>query len=147
MLNYLPLQSPLPGAGPQLAPRLLVGFGDDRSRYESSQEVLRYVGIAPVKEKSDKKEWIHWRWSCPKFLRQIFVEWANQSRQFSFWVSAFYEQKRRVGKTNPKAIRALAFKWIRILFRCWKDRTSYDEARYLMALKKKGSPLVKNLAT
>ena len=49
----------LPGAGPHLAPRLLVAFGDDRSRYESSQEILRYVGIAPVKEKSGKKEWIH----------------------------------------------------------------------------------------
>ncbi len=137
----------LPGAGPHLAPRLLVAFGDDRSRYESSQEILRYVGIAPVKEKSGKKEWIHWRWSCPKFLRQTFVEWANQSRQFSFWASAFYEQQRRVGKRHPMAIRALAFKWIRILFRCWKDRTPYDEAKYLMALRKKGSPLVKNLAT
>ena len=44
------------------------------------------------------------------------------------------------------AIRALAFKWIRILFRCWQDRVPYDEAKYLMALKKKGSPLVKHLA-
>ena len=40
------------------------------------------------------------------------------------------------------AIRALAFKWIRILHRCWMDRKPYDEAKYLMALKAKGSPLV-----
>lgn len=136
----------LPGAGPHLAPRLLVAFGEDRSRYESAQEILRYAGIAPVKEKSGKKEWIHWRWSCPKFLRQTFVEWANQTRQSSFWASAFYDQQKRAGKTHQKAIRALAFKWIRILFRCWKDRTPYDEVKYLMALKKKGSSLVKNLA-
>ncbi len=44
------------------------------------------------------------------------------------------------------AIRALAFKWIRILWRCWQDRKPYDEARYLMALKNQGSPLVKELA-
>ena len=136
----------LPGAGPHLAPRLLVVFGEDRSRYESAQEILRYVGIAPVKEKSGKKEWIHWRWGCPKFLRQTFIEWANQSRQHSFWASAFYEQQKRMGKTHQTAIRTLAFKWIRILFRCWKDRTPYDEVKYLMALKRKGSPLVNNLA-
>jgi transposase len=63
----------LPGAGPQLAPRLLVAFGEDRSRYDSAQDILRYCGIAPVKEKSGKKEWIHWRWGCPTFLRQTFV--------------------------------------------------------------------------
>jgi hypothetical protein len=31
-------------------------------------------------------------------------------------------------------IRALAFKWIRILFRCWKERTPYTEAIYQRAL-------------
>ena len=40
-------------------------------------------------------------------------------------------------------IRALAFKWIRILFRCWVDRTPYNESRYLAALQKRQSPLLK----
>ena len=135
----------LPGAGPQLAPRLLVAFGEDRSRYQSAQEILRYAGIAPVKEKSGKKEWIHWRWSCPKFLRQTFVEWASYSRNFSFWASAFYDQQKRRGKTHQMAIRALAFKWVRILYRCWQEHQPYDEVKYLLALNKKGSPLVNNL--
>ncbi len=45
------------------------------------------------------------------------------------------------------AVRALAFtfKWIRILYRCWKDRTPYDEQRYLQALKRRGSRLLKRL--
>ncbi|KAB8305403.1 hypothetical protein EH227_22700 [Rouxiella chamberiensis] len=30
--------------------------------------------------------------------------------------------------------RALAFKWMRIIYRCWKTRTQYDEAKYLLAL-------------
>ena len=140
------LFSSLPGAGPHLAPRLLVAFGEDRNRYQSAQEIIRYSGIAPVKEKSGKKEWIHWRWSCPTFLRQTFVEWANHSRNFSFWASEFYDHQRQIGKTHQTAIRALAFKWIRILYRCWQDRQPYDEAKYLLSLKKKGSPLVKNLA-
>ncbi len=36
---------------------------------------------------------------------------------------------------------------IHILWRCWQDRKPYDEARYLMALKDEGSPLVKELAS
>ncbi|MDO6428421.1 type II toxin-antitoxin system ParD family antitoxin [Thalassotalea sp. 1_MG-2023] len=40
-------------------------------------------------------------------------------------------------------LRTLAFKWIRILFRCWKTNTAYDESTYLEALKNKGSPLLK----
>jgi transposase len=73
----------LPGAGPHLAPRLLAAFGSDRSRFSSAQEIQRYCGIAPVRESSGKKNWVHWRWSCPIFLRQTFVEWANQSRHHS----------------------------------------------------------------
>lgn len=141
------LFSSLPGAGPHLAPRLLVAFGEDRSRYTSAQEILRYAGIAPVKEKSGKKEWIHWRWSCSTFLRQTFVEWANHSRNYSFWASEFYDYQRKNGKPHQTAIRALAFKWIRILYRCWQEREPYDEVKYLLALKKKGSPLVKNLTS
>jgi hypothetical protein len=37
-------------------------------------------------------------------------------------------------------LRALAFKWIRIVFCCWKDRVAYDENKYLVALAKRGSP-------
>jgi transposase len=136
----------LPGAGPQLAPRLLVAFGEERTRFASAQDLLRYSGIAPVKESSGQKSWVHWRWSCPKFLRQTFVEWALQTRKHSFWAGEFYQMQRQKGKTHQGAIRALAFKWIRIIFRCWQERQPYDEVRYLMALKQKGSPLVQNLA-
>jgi Transposase IS116/IS110/IS902 family len=51
----------LPGAVPQLAPRLLVAFGEERSRCQSAQDLLRYAGIAPVKECSGQKSWVHWR--------------------------------------------------------------------------------------
>ena len=54
--------------------------------------------------------------------------------------------QRKKGKIHQAAIRALAFKWIRIVFRCWQDKQPYDEVKYLMALKRKGSPLVHNLA-
>jgi len=67
----------LPGAGAQLAPRLLVAFGSSRARYQSASELQKYSGIAPVIETSGQKCWTHWRYSCPTFLRQTFVEWAG----------------------------------------------------------------------
>jgi hypothetical protein len=42
-------------------------------------------------------------------------------------------------------MRALAYKWIRILFRAWKDRTPYDEAAYIQTLIQRGSPLCEYL--
>lgn len=131
-----------PGAGPQLAPRLLVAFGSNRERYQSASELQKFAGIAPVIEQSGQKKWTHWRYSCPTFLRQTFVEWAGLSIRYSFWAKAYYEQQAAKGKPHNTIIRALAFKWIRIAFRCWKTNTTYDESTYLNALKKRGSPLL-----
>lgn len=138
--------SSFPGAGPQLAPRLLVAFGVNRDRYHYATEVQKYAGIAPVLEQSGQKKWTHWRYSCPTFLRQTFVEWAGLSIRYSFWAKAYYDQQISKGKPHNTVIRALAFKWIRIAFRCWKDNKPYDESTYLKALKKRGSPLLKYAA-
>ncbi len=131
-----------PGAGPQLAPRLLAAFGNNRDKYKSAAEIQKYAGVAPVIEQSGQQSWTHWRYSCTKFLRQTFVEWAGQSVRFSFWAKAYYDMQISKGKPHNTVIRALAFKWIRIAFRCWKTRTPYDESKYLKALKKRGSPLL-----
>ena len=40
----------------------------------------------------------------------------------------------RKRKSHQSALRALAFKWIRIIYHCWKTITRYDEAKYLLAL-------------
>jgi transposase len=132
----------LPGAGQPYAPRLLVAFGEDRARYARAEDLVQDAGIAPVTERSGQTAWVHWRYSCPKFLRQSFVEWASESIWHSFWASAFYRSQRVKGKSHQMAVRALAFKWIRILFRCWQTRQPYDEAKYLLALKAKSSPLL-----
>lgn len=138
--------SPLPGAGPLMAPRLLTAFGEQRERFRGADELQKYSGVAPVTERSGKKSWVHWRWQCPTFVRQTFVEWAGQTINKSFWAGAYYRQQRDKGSSHQAAVRALAFKWIRILYRCWQTRTPYDESTYLNALKRRGSPLLKQLA-
>jgi transposase len=134
----------LPGAGPSLAPRLLVAFGEQRDRYPSAADLQKYAGVAPVTERSGKKHWVHWRWECPTFLRQTFTEWAAQTINKSFWAGQYYRQQRAKGSTYQAAVRALAFKWIRILYRCWRTGKPYDESTYLKALEQRGSPLLKH---
>jgi transposase len=133
-------------AGPTFAPRLLVAFGEHRDRFPTASSLQKSSGIAPVMERSGNKAWVHWRYSCSKFVRQTFVEWAAQTIPRSFWAKAFYESHRARGARDQAALRALAFKWIRILHRCWLDRVPYDESRYLMALQKRGAPLLKHAA-
>ena len=130
-----------PGAGPALAPRLLAAFGTQRDRYPSAAELQAFSGIAPVTERSGKSEWVHVRWACPRFLRQTFHEWAAHSIGFCDWAAAYYRLQRDRGKDHHAAVRALAFKWIRIVFRCWQDRIPYDNARYVQSLHRRGSPL------
>ena len=131
----------LPGAGEVIAPRLLTAFGTDRSRHPTAQDMQTYAGIAPVVERSGKSCWTHWRWNCPKFLRQTFHEYAKNSIPYSAWAKAYYDQQKSRGKGHNAAIRALAFKWVRIIHRCWQTRTPYDEGLYLQALAQRGSPL------
>lgn len=132
----------LPGAGPKLAPRIMAAMGTKRDRYDGADEIQKYMGVAPVIERSGQKSWTHWRYSCPKFLRQTFVEWAGHTIKYSFWAKAYYQQQIEKGKPHNTVIRSLAFKWIRIVFKCWKERKPYDESKYLEALKAKGSPLL-----
>jgi transposase len=132
----------LPGAGLVFTPRLLAAFGEDRDRFNNAAEVQQYCGVAPVTERSGKKSWVHWRWQCSTFVRQTFVEWAAKTIYSSFWAGAYYQQQRQRGASHQMAVRALAFKWIRILYRCWQARTPYNETTYLQALQRRGSNLV-----
>src|SRR2546427_13133803 len=133
----------LPGAGPVHAARLMAALGSDRSRWQTVEELLSFSGIAPVIERSGKQFRIRWRYFCPKFFRQTFHEFAAQSIQDSFWARAYYSSQRAKGKDHHAAVRALAFKWIRIIWKCWQTRTPYNEVIYLESLRKKGSSLLK----
>lgn len=133
------LFSNLPGAGPAMAPRLLAAFGTDRSRYGAAGNVQSFSGIAPVTRQSGRTRTIYSRRACPKFLRQTFHEFARLSAAQCQWARNYVDFYTEKGKKYHTIIRALAFKWIRILFRCWKNRTPYDEKKHMEMLKKRGS--------
>ncbi|HVP43415.1 MAG TPA: IS110 family transposase [Terriglobales bacterium] len=132
-----------PGAGKVLVPRLIAAFGTRRERFDKAYEVQCYSGIAPVTRASGNNHQVHFRWACPKFLRQTFHEYAGHSLVKSPWARAFYDHLRQEEhKNHHAAVRALAYKWIRIIFRCWKDGKPYDERIHLQSLERHGQARV-----
>jgi hypothetical protein len=137
-----------PGLGPILGARVAALLGSDRERFVSNDELQRLTGVAPITKRSGGTQGlvtVQRRIKRPKFLHQTIVEWAAQSIQTSAWARAFYDMQRADGHGHWAALRALGFKWLRVLFRCWKNTTLYDEIRYIDALAKRGSPIIKHL--
>ena len=133
------LFSGLPGAGPVMAPRLLAFFGTDRSRFAAALNVQSFTGIAPVTKSSGKSRVVYARAACPKFDRQTFHEFSRLSVSHCQWARNYVQYYTDKGKKYHTIIRALAYKWIRILFKCWQERTPYNHDQYMQTLKKRGS--------
>jgi transposase len=141
-----PIFRSLPGAGPAMAPRLLVAFGTQRDRFETAQDVAQFYGIAPVVVQSANSRTVHIRYRCPKFGRQTFHENAGCALKTEPWARCYYEQQRKKHEDkHHQACRALAYKLIRIYFACWKNQTQYDSQKYLAALKLNASPISSKL--
>ena len=116
LLEMLPdadLIKSLPGMGPYM----LAARGDKRNRFNSAEKIQNYAGIAPVIKRSGQKSWVHWRLQCEKSVRQTLVEWAAKTVTPPYWAKLYYQGQREKGKSHQSSIRALAFTWIRIIYR------------------------------
>jgi transposase len=130
----LPIFDSLPGAGQVMVPRLIAAMGTRRERFASASDIQNCVGISPVKKSSGNAVVVQFRHACPKFVRQTFHEWAGHSIVSSAWARDYYERQIAKGKKHHAAVRSLAYKWIRVLYACWRDRVPYDEERYCKQL-------------
>ena len=137
----------LPGAGAALAPRLLAAIGSNRDQFIDAKEIQNFCGISPIRVASGKSHLVKWRYGCSKYLRQTFIEFAKASIGSSMWAEAFYKMNIARGKSHQAAVRSLAFRWIRIIFRLWQNRERYDEMTYLQSLQKTKSPLLEYFGT
>ena len=128
--NDQDLWSSLPGAGKRLAPRLLAEWGEDRSRYADASSVQTLAGTAPVPFQSGNYAKAHKRFACLKPLRNVLHQFAWQSTRQEAWARDYYQRKRAEGKTHSMAVRALANVWVRIIYRMWVNKTSYQTATF-----------------
>ncbi len=122
--------SSLPRAGKRLAPRLLAEWGEDRNRYADATSVQTLAGTAPVPFQSGNYAKAHKRFACVKPLRNVLHQFAWQSTRQEAWALAYYQRKRAEGKTHSMAVRALANVWVRIIYRMWVNKTSYQTATF-----------------
>jgi transposase len=116
----------LPGAGPKIAPRLLVELGQDRNRFESPQVLQCYGGTAPVSYQSGPFHKVRLRGQCDIALRSILYLWADRSRHTCPWADTYYQGLRKRGKSHACTLRCLSQRWLKILWKMWQTRIPYD---------------------
>ena len=130
----------LPGASFRTQARIIAALGDDRARFANAECLQAAAGIAPITTQSGKSRVVSARWSASKFIRQTFHEYAGLSIGKCEWAKAYYENQIAKGKSAQSAKRALAYKWIRIIFRLWQSTTEYSDSHYADRLAITGSP-------
>jgi transposase len=116
----------LPGAGPKIAPRLLGEIGSDRARFDDPSALQALAGTAPVSYQSGQIHKVYLRRHCNKSLRATIHLWANLSRRASPWAALYYQTLRTRGKSHASALRSLGQRWLKILWKIWQTRRSYD---------------------
>jgi transposase len=138
----------LPGAGEKLAPRLLSEMGSDRSLFESAQALQCYVGTAPVSFQSGQVNQVYVRFMCNKSFRYAVHLWVDLSRKVCSWAQVYYQQLRAKGKSHASALRCLGQRWLKILWKMWQTRTTYNPDFHMANQLKHGSWVlsVKSLA-
>jgi transposase len=123
-----------PRTGTTNAAQILAELGDDRLRFTSDDQLAAEAGVAPVTYTSGKHRGVASRFACNKRFRRALTTWADNSRHSNPWAFAVYRAARQRGCDHPHAIRILARAWIRVLWRCWQDRTPYDIASHRRAI-------------
>ena len=117
----------LPGTGEKLAPRLLAELGDDRRVFQKAESLQCYAGTAPLTVQSGRRSRQKMRHACNDTLRGTIHLWANLSRARCAWAQTYYEAHRAKGQSHAVALRCLGQRWLKILWKMWQTRTTYDE--------------------
>ena len=126
--------SSFPGVGPTLTAVLLAEIGEDRRRYPTAAALLAESGLAPVTRSSGRSKSVRFRYAANTRLREAAMWWAFNSLKTSPWAAAAFQQARtQRGQRYHRALRGLSARWMRILWRCWTDHTTYAPALHTAA--------------
>lgn len=116
-----------PGVGWLNASRLLARLGDNRALFTSAEVLRAVAGTVPVTRRSGKHRSVHFRRACSKPLRKAVMDLAINSVKHSGWARSYYESQLARGHEKPRAYRALANRWVGIIWKLWQSGTFYDE--------------------
>jgi transposase len=122
-----------PRAGRICAAQLLAELGSVRERFLSDEHLAAEAGVAPVTYESGKSKAVVFRWACNHRLRAALTCLADNSRHANAWAAHVYAKAKARGCDHPHAIRILARAWLRVIWRAWTDRKTYDPAQHRAA--------------
>lgn len=117
----------LPGIGVVLGARALGEFGDDPNRYANPKSRKNYAGTSPITRASGTRTVALARWVRNRRLADAIDQWSFCALQNSPGARRYYDQRRHLGDSHHKALRALGNRLVGILHGCLEHRTHYDE--------------------
>jgi transposase len=132
----------LPGPGTKTKARLLGEIGTDPARFADSDALRAYSGSAPVTEQSGKSRVVYMRRACNKHLRYAMHWLADLSREECVWAAAYYQKKREQGMRHAAALRCLANRWAKIIWKMIQTGTRYDPELHMQNMIQHGSWVV-----
>lgn len=121
----------VPGAGELLAPKLLVIFGECRQRWPSPDDLRALAGTCPVTIASGKSRLVRFRRACNRQWRNTLQQLARCSITESPWAATYFSNASRRGLSKSHAYRALANRWVGIIWTLWTKEVLYDEDIHL----------------
>jgi transposase len=134
-------------SGPLTPARLLAWIGDDRGRFPTAEALQAVAGTVPVTRRSGKSRMVEFRTACSHPLRSASDDLARQSLRHSGWARAYYQQQIGRGHSSARAYRALANRWMKIIWTLWQRRERYEEAKHVANRARKGQPVALPLAS
>lgn len=123
-----PIFQSLPGAGTTTVASFLAAFGEDREASPSWRQLAAFWGVAPLTKQSGKHRSVHHRWTCRPGMKQTLTLFAFQTASTDgCWAREYYQEKRKRNAEHYTALRCLAQRWVKIIYRMWQDRSTYAE--------------------
>jgi transposase len=117
-----------PGLGYRLAARIAGEIGDHIEQFDNPNALQCYAGTAPVTRRSGRSQLvISRRRAHNRYLGDATHQWAYCSLTQSAWARQFYDAKIHNGKSHHSALRALASRWLELLWHCLTHGIRYDE--------------------
>jgi transposase len=124
----------LPAGHGVMVPTIWAELGDAPGRWTSWEHLLGHSGVVPVTVRSGKHQRIQFRFACNRHLRSALQLFALGSLTRSEWARAYYDRQRTRGHRHHAALRALAAKWLKIIFVLWKRHVPYREEYHLATM-------------
>lgn len=127
-----------PGAGELTAPRLLARIGDNRQQFPSYHALQATAGTVPITRRSGKQISVLFRWACSHPLRDAAMNLARNSIRKSGWARSYYLDQLQRGHSQSRAYRALANRWLKIIWTLWQRHETYDESYHVANRARRG---------